>query len=109
MAVSSLSRRCFLGAIGAIGLGALTGCGGGGSVGAPVDTQTAYRLSVRGKRASNAAKSNAANKLFVDELSALAGRAHPGDPAVVVRVNVSEDFWLRHFGAGQTVVDFRHL
>jgi hypothetical protein len=103
-----IPRRSFLGALAALGLVPLTGCGGGG--GGPVaGPQTVYRLSTRGRRASNAAKKNAANKLFVSEAAAFAGRAHPADRSRVVRVRVSAAFWNRHFGAGQAAVDLRHV
>jgi hypothetical protein len=63
----------------------------------------------RVEQASRASKANAANKLFVSPAAALAGLAHPGDSARVVRVNVSPAFWMQHFGAGQLEIDLRHV
>jgi hypothetical protein len=113
VSVRRISRRKFLGTIGAIGgaaigLGALAGCGGS-SGGGTTDVTAAYRLSTRGKRASQAAKKNAANKLFVSPEAAVAGRAHPGDHARVVRVSVSPADWNLLFGGGASVRDLRHL
>jgi hypothetical protein len=109
MPIPIMNRRIFLAALGALGLAPLAGCGGDGGGGAAVDTTLAYKLSTRGRRVSNAAKSNAANKLFVSSAAAAAGRAHPGDRSRIVRVNVSSAFWMTHFGAGQAFVDLRHV
>ena len=107
----SISRRVFLAAAGAAGLSTLVGCGGGsGSGPAGGSTQyVAYRLSTKGRRASNAAKINAANKLFATPAAADLGRAHPGDTAQVVQVDLSEARWMQLFGAGADTVDLRKL
>jgi len=105
----SITRRVFLAAAGAAGLTTVVGCGGGGG-GDPTGGGTqyvAYRLSTKGKRASNAAKANAANKLFVSAQAADLGRAHPGDTSAVVRIDLSEARWMQLFGSGLDAVDLR--
>jgi hypothetical protein len=104
-----IDRRVFLGALGALALAPLAGCGGDGGQGVLVDTRVAYRLSAKGRRTSQAAKSHAANWLFVSAAAADARRAHPGDHSRIVRVNVLPAFWMRHFGAGQLAVDLRRV
>ena len=108
---SRLSRRVFLQAAAATcAAGALVACGGGGSSGDALDPTRMYRLSARGKRASNAAKANAANKLFATQAAAEAGRAHPGDRSVVVPLDVSPATWDQLFlGGARLTVDQRSL
>jgi len=109
----SISRRVFLAAAGAAGISSLVGCGGGGGSfdpGGGNGTQyVAYRLSTKGKRASQAAKANAANKLFSTPAAADAGRAHPGDGSAVVRIDLSEARWMQLFGSGLDTVDLRRV
>jgi len=69
----------------------------------------AYRLSTRGRRASNAAKAHAANKRFRTRASADLVRAHMGDRSRVVRIDVSARTWDSWFGGGADVADLRHL
>lgn len=107
----SISRRVFLAAAGAAGLSSLVGCGSGGSsaggeTNAPYAT---YRLSTKGRRASRAAKINAANKLFATPAAAELGRAHPGDNSAVVPVDLSEARWMQYFGAGVDTIDLRRV
>ena len=107
-----LSRRGFLGALSALGASAfLAGCGVGGVTGAQrLDRTVMYRLSTKGQRASRAAKSNAANKRFATPEAALAGRAHDGDNARVVRLDTSPDTWERYFqGGARLAVDLRRI
>lgn len=107
-----VSRRVFLAAAGAAGLTSLVGCGGGGGdlPGDGGGTQfVAYRLSTKGKRASNAAKKNAANKLFATPTAADLGRAHPGDGSDIVRIDLSEARWTALFGGGADTADLRHV
>lgn len=108
--VPGISRRVFLASAGAVAAAALTACGGsgGGSGGGP-ETFVAFKLSGGGRRVSNAAKANNANKLFVSPAVALANLAHPGDSSSVVSFPVSEDRWFQLFGDGQQVVDLRHV
>ena len=99
-------------ATGATGISALVGCGSGsgGTTPAGTGTQyTAYRLSTKTKRTSNAAKKNAANKLFATIAAADAGRAHPGDRSDIVLVDLSEARWMQLFGGGADTADLRHL
>ena len=108
----SITRRVFLAATSAAGIGTLVGCGGSGGDAPPGGAGTqnvAYRLSTKGKRASNAAKANAANKLFATPAAAEAGRAHPGDPSRVVTVDLSEAAWMQYFSSGNDAVDLRHV
>lgn len=107
----SINRRVFLAAAGAAGLSTLVGCGGG-SGGTPSGSPSpyvAYRLSTKTKRASKAAKANAANKLFVSPQAADLGRAHPGDPSDIVTIDLSEARWMMYFGAGADTVDLRKI
>jgi hypothetical protein len=102
-----MPRRGFLALLGFLGLAA---CGGGSSGSTPVVNKTvAFRLSTRGRRASQAAKSNAANKRFVSRAAAEAGRAHPGDSSRVVSLDVSSGQWDAWFGGGRKTADLRRL
>ena len=107
----SISRRVFLAAAGAAGLSTLVGCGGSGGSdpGGTVAQKVAYRLSTKGRRASTAAKINAANKLFVSPAAADLGRAHPGDTSAIVRLDISEARWMQLFGGGAVVADLRKV
>ena len=108
----SISRRVFLAAASAAGLSTLVGCGSGGGSdpGGGNGTQyVAYRLSTKHKRTSWAAKNNAANKLFMTPAAADLGRAHPGDNADIVQVDLSEMRWMQLFGGGDDTVDLRHM
>jgi len=103
----SLPRREFLALAGATAL--LAACGGGSSpTSEPAPRAVAYRLSTRGRRASGAAKAHAANKRFASRAAADAGRAHPGDRARVVAIDVSRARWDAWFGGGAEVIDLRH-
>ena len=105
---ASLSRRTFLAATSALGALALTGCGGGGST--SFDRTKMYRLSVRGQRASNAAKANAANMRFATPEDAEAGRAHPGDKARVVSLDTTPQTWNALFQNGsRRAIDLRKI
>ena len=107
-----LSRRTFLIATGAVSIGVLTGCGGGGSGGSDtaVDRTKAYQLSTRGvASASNAAKAHAANKRFISPAVADANRAHPGDKSKIVPIDIKPTTWDLWFGGGNGVVDLRNI
>lgn len=72
--------------------------------------RTIYRLSVRGRRGSKAAKLHNANLRFATESAANANRAHRGDNSRVVPLIVSEDEFDRLFGSrGSLVADLRSL
>ena len=104
-----LSRRVFLAATGATSLALLVGCGGGSGPSVAVDETKAVRLSTRKvSGASTASKLNAANKLFVSAAAASLGRAHPGDKARIVTIDISPATWQLWFGDGTQVVDLRH-
>jgi hypothetical protein len=77
-----------------------TAGGGGGTL--------AYRLSVRGKRASRASKLNAANKLFATKKAAQAGRAHPGERSRIVAVYIHPKKY-QHYFQYSDVVDLRYV
>ena len=68
-----------------------------------------YRLSSRGKRASNASKLHNANHLFAIKKSAHAHRAHPGDRSRIVRLETSKAFHKLVFARGNRHVDLRQL
>jgi len=69
-----------------------------------------YRLSVRGRRGSKAAKLHNANLLFASESAADRHRAHPGDRSRIVSVVVSADEFDRLFAARQSdTADLRAL
>ena len=106
-----LSRRDVLFAAGATAALTLVGCGGGGSTPAAQQAgpQIVFKLSGRGRRVSNAAKSHNANKLFASAEAAQAGRAHPGDRSKVVQLVVSPARWQQLFGTGLQVADLRRI
>ena len=106
-----LTRRTFLAATGAIGVGVLAGCGGSsGSSPAAVDQTKAYALSTRNvSSASNAAKAHAANKRFLTPEIADANRAHPGDKSKIVPLDISPTTWNLWFGGGNPIVDLRKI
>lgn len=109
-----LTRRQFLAACGTAAalaaLPTLPGCGGGSSSTDEAPGLFVYRLSSRGKRASNASKKHNANMLFATWEAADANRAHPGDRSRIVRVNISPLRYRQLFTLpGSTVTDLRHV
>ncbi len=112
MSDASLTRRGFIAATGAVVAGSLIGCGsnnGGTTDNVITGPQTAYMLSGRGRRVSNAALYHNNNKVFVSAAAADGGRAHPGDTSKVVPIDLSTKQWTAYFGNGATQVDLRHL
>ena len=108
------SRREFIAlsgtAVAVLAVFPLSGCGGGSSSTSDVQPLSVYRLSCRGKRASQAAKKNNANKLFATWEAADANRAHPGDRSRIVQVNISPSRYEQLFlTPGRDVVDLRHV
>ncbi len=115
MAKFNINRRQFLKFSGAVAATAFIGisCDGGGS------SQTdrngfgsvdVYRLSLRGRRGSKAAKSHNANKLFLTPQAADQNRAHPGDNSRIVSVVLSEQNFNELFDNGALeVVDLRAI
>ena len=117
MAKSDFTRREFL-AMGAavVATGRLVGasCRGGtdSENGTTPETpaEDVYRLSLRGRRGSNAARKHNANKLFATEAAADQNRAHPGDRSRIVSFKVSNETFHRLFDNGnRLVVDLRSL
>jgi len=74
---------------------------------APGDGTFAYRLSTRGRRASNALKRHAANKRFATREAAEASIPYPTAPVRVVRITVSRRQFERWFH-DRSEVDLRH-
>jgi hypothetical protein len=108
MRKSDITRREFLILSGAVAVASLftVRCdGGGGNVGAA----TAYKLSLRGRRGSNAAKNHNANFLFATPEAAEANRAHPGDNSRVVSVLISEARFNELFKGNAVVADLRNF
>jgi hypothetical protein len=112
MANGQLSRRQFLAIGGALAAGALAG-GAAAALPAPqgaFGAQTVFRLSLRGRRGSRAAKNHNANLLFASAAVADANRAHPGDNSRVVSFTVSADEFDRLFTSRNSeVADLRAL
>lgn len=82
--------------------------GSGSNQTAPAGNRVAYKLSLRGRRGSKAAKKHNANKLFSTIEAAEMNRAHPGDNSRVVSVIISEDRFNELFNNGITdVADLR--
>ncbi len=108
-----LSRRAFLSGVSATAVGvalagSLTGCGRGGTSDATTPT-IMFRRSTRSKRASQAAKAHAANRLYATAEAAAADSAHPGDNARVVPLNTTAAQYQTYFGSGAVVVDLRQV
>jgi hypothetical protein len=106
MRKSILTRRQFLILSGAATAAALVnvGCEGGGE---PGGTRTVYRLSLRGRRGSNAAKTHNANKLFRTMEAADTNRAHPEDNSRIVSIIVGSAMFKIFFKGDATVADLR--
>lgn len=105
----TLSRRDFL-ALGA----ALTALGLMGTrrhtpaAAAATSSVVIYRLSLRGRRGSNAAKKHNANKRFATQDAADTHRAHPGDRSRIVPITISAAEFQRLFPSSDiTVADLR--
>lgn len=72
--------------------------------------QTAFKLSLRGRRGSNAAKNHNANMVFATAAAAEANRAHAGDTSRVVQIVVSADEFDRLFTSRNSLTaDLRKL
>lgn len=63
-----------------------------------------YRLSLRGRRGSQAAKRHNANKRFASELAANLHRAHPGDHSRIVPLTVSDTVYHLLFPSPDSLV-----
>lgn len=131
MSPLNLTRRQFCCMAGASGVAALAGCvnigdmGGGGSGPMPDDGGgdgsshddtmasgdgvVAFRRSGRGRRISNAAKKQNANRVYATSAAASADAAHPGDRSKIVPVVISRERFDSYFAHGRTVVDLRGM
>ena len=111
MPLGSLTRRQFL-CIGGAAAAAAFPCG---RVAAQGSTQGAgprviYRLSLRRRRGSIAAKLHNANFRFATMAAADANRAHAGDKSRIVPIDVSDDEYDRLFASRDSLVaDLRQL
>lgn len=113
MARGELSRREFLMIGGTVAAGALAGGGTAAALSAPqgaVGPQVIFRLSLRGRRGSNAGKIWNACMRFATAEAAGAHRAHPGDNSRIVSIVVSADEYDRLFTSRNSdVADLRQL
>lgn len=110
MSIYDITRRKFLQLSGAVAATAFIGisCDGGGKNSNPDGTVEVYKLSLRGRRGSRAAKSHNANKLFLTPQAADQNRAHPGDNSRIVSVVLNESKFNELFNGGAIeVADLR--
>lgn len=103
MRKSDITRREFLILSGAVTAAALVmvRCDGGAESGGAA---TVYKLSLRGRRGSNAAKNHNANFLFATIDAADANRAHLGDNSRIVPIVISRARFNQLFNNGNTAV-----
>lgn len=110
MPAGSLTRRAFL-ICGAIGASSASVAGRAAAHLVPRGasaSRTIFRLSLRGRRGSSAAKLHNANFRFATAAAAAGHRAHPGDNSRVVALTVSGDEFDRLFiGRSSDVADLR--
>jgi hypothetical protein len=107
-----LTRRDFLIISGSLAVGTLLGsrAAAQGSPRGAAGLRVIYRLSLRGRRGSKAAKLYNANLRFATEAAADANRAHPGDNSRIVPLDVSADEFDRLFSSRSSeVADLRSL
>ena len=113
MAKLDISRRDFIRLSGAAVAVAFVGVscdGGDGNQSNPDGTVLVYRLSLRGRRGSNAAKKHNANHLFLTPEAADQNRAHPGDNSRIVSIQLSNEKFNELFQDGTIeVVDLRDV
>ena len=110
MGFGGFSRREFLKLSSAAVALIFISCDDSGSGSGPNGTREVFKLSVRGRRASNAAKSHNANHLYSTFQAADADRAHPGDNSRIVTEFVSRERFNELFDNGRRdVVDLRDL
>jgi hypothetical protein len=80
------------------------------ALGTPGGPREIFRLSLRGRRGSRAAKRHNANLRFATVEAAAANRAHPGDVSRIVAIVVSADEFDRLFvSRDSAVADLREL
>jgi len=107
-----LTRREFLIVGGALAAGTLVGSRAAAqpSPRTVAGPRVIYRLSLRGRRGSKAAKLHNANLRFATEAAADANRTHAGDNSRIVGIVVSEDEFDRLFSSRNSLVaDLRSL
>jgi hypothetical protein len=108
-----LTRRKFLVVAGTLAAGAFAPRRSAAQAAAPQGLAgpiQIFRLSVRGRRGSKAAKLHNANMRFATASAADAHRAHPGDLSRIVAIVVSTDEFDRLFTGRQSdVADLREL
>ncbi len=113
MSIYDITRRKFLQLSGAVAVTAFIGIscdGGGDGESSPNGTVEVYKLSLRGRRGSNAAKKHNANKLFLAPQAADQNRAHLGDNSRIVSVVLSESRFNELFNSGAVdVADLRNF
>jgi hypothetical protein len=105
-----LKRREFLVMGGTVAFAALSGTLPRSSRAVPGSAQNhvIFRLSLRGRRGSQAAKLHNANMLFASAAAADLHRAHPGDRSRIVQLTVDDARFMRLFPLpGDTVADLR--
>jgi hypothetical protein len=111
MSKSYLNRREFIKLSSAVAATAIIGvsCDGGGSTETNASgTVKVYRLSLRGRRGSNAAKIHNNNKLFLTPEAADMNKAYPRDNSRIVSEILSESGFNELFkGVTLEVVDLR--
>lgn len=108
MKLNNFTRRDFLKLSGAAVALIVISCDDSGTQTGPEGTRTVFKLSLRGRRGSNAGKSHNANHLFSTFQAADTNRAHPGDNSRIVTVVISESRFNELFDNGNlTVADLR--
>ncbi|GJM15043.1 MAG: hypothetical protein DHS20C13_03700 [Thermodesulfobacteriota bacterium] len=111
MSIYDITRRKFLQLSSAVAATAFIGIscdGGDGNQSGSDQAVMVYRLSVRGRRGSNASKKHNANHLFLTPEAADQNRAHPGDRSRIVSVVISESRFNQLFNGGAVeVADLR--
>ena len=112
MTLRRFSRREFLAIGGGVAVAAVAGIQprAVGAVAGSAQNHVIYRLSLRGRRGSIAAKVHNANLRFATAAAAHIHRAHPGDHSRVVELTVNDATFQRLFPSPQsTVADLRKL
>jgi len=108
MGIGNFTRREFLKLSSAAVALMFISCDDSGSGSGSNGTREVFKLSLRGRRGSNAAKSHNANHLYRTFEAADADRTHPGDNSRIVTVDLSRERFNELFDNGNTdVADLR--
>ena len=108
MSIGSFTRREFLKLSSAAVALMFISCDDSGSGSGANGSRTAFKLSLRGRRGSNAGKSYNANHLYRTFEAADTNRAHSGDNSRIVTVDISRERFNELFDNGNTdVADLR--